>query len=280
MPPTQTYKLISWNVAGLRAVIRKGALIDLLNREKPTIICLQEIKCMETDIPAEFIKECEGLGYKTRLINSAQRKGYSGTAIFVKSSQGGIAIDVPEKIMNDKIKAFSIAEDEGRLQIYNFGKFILMNMYVPNAKPDLSRLKERVAVWEAGLREIIADLEKRHSKIPIIITGDFNVAPEEIDLKNFEANRGHHGFTDEERTAFRDLLKTGGGYIDTFRTLYPEKIKYTWFSPFGNSRANNTGWRIDMFLISKKWKKNVEEADVLSDYKGSDHIPISLELKL
>ena len=167
--------------------------------------------------------------------------------------------------------------------IYDFGKFILINMYVPNAKPDLSRLKERISIWEAGIRETLVDLEKKYKK-PIIITGDLNVAPEEIDLKNYEANRGHHGFTDEERQAFRDLLKTGSGsasgYIDTFRELHPTEKKYTWFSPFGNARKNNVGWRIDMFIINKKYKKKIETADILSEYTGSDHIPIVLELNI
>uniref|UniRef100_A0A6C0KWX4 Endonuclease/exonuclease/phosphatase domain-containing protein n=1 Tax=viral metagenome TaxID=1070528 RepID=A0A6C0KWX4_9ZZZZ len=275
-------KIISWNVAGLRAVIRKGSLNELLSKEKPDIICLQEIKCLEGDIPSKFIKEMDELGYTMRLYNSAERKGYSGTAIFAAAASAASAASSfePEKIATNKIK-----DNEGRLMIYDFGKFILINMYVPNAKPDLSRLKERISIWEAGIRETLVDLEKKYKK-PIIITGDLNVAPEEIDLKNYEANRGHHGFTDEERQAFRDLLKTGSGngsasgYIDIFRELHPTEKKYTWFSPFGNARKNNVGWRIDMFIINKKYKKKIETADILSEYTGSDHIPIVLELNI
>jgi len=257
-------KIISWNVNGLRAVIRKGSIIELLTREAPDIICLQEIKCLESDIPIKFIKDLDVLGYNNRYIYSAQRKGYSGTGIFTKE----IEIKVIE----------SFPDNEGRIISCDFDKFILINMYVPNTKPDLSRLNERINDWEKKVRDLLVSFENKYKK-PIVITGDFNVAAEEIDLKNYATNRGKHGFTNEERAAFKELLKTGKGYIDTFRELHPTEKKYTWFSALGNARANGTGWRIDYFIASKSLKNKIVISDILSEYTGSDHIPINLVLR-
>jgi exodeoxyribonuclease-3 len=257
-------KIISWNVNGLRAVIRKGAIFELLKKEEPDIICLQEIKCLESDIPSKFIKDINMLGYNNIHIYSAHRKGYSGTAVFTKQ----LEIKVIE----------SFSDNEGRIISCDFDKFILINIYVPNTKSNLSRLNERINHWEKNVRELLVSFENKYKK-PIIITGDFNVAAEEIDLKNYSTNRGKHGFTDEERAAFKELLKTGKGYIDTFRELHPNEKKYTWFSPLGNARVNGTGWRIDYFITSKSMKNKIAISDILSEYTGSDHIPINLTLK-
>lgn len=254
-------RIISWNVAGFRSAIRKGIILEILNNEKPDVLCVQEIKCTLSDISSIFLKDLDKIDYKI-IVNAAERKGYSGTALILKKSLNPVALD-------------AFPDTEGRIQVYDFKKFILINIYVPNAKPDLSRLKERVEVWEQNMRDLLVKLEKQ----PIIITGDFNVAPEEIDLKNFKQNRGKHGFTEEERQAFRDLLKTGKGFIDTFRELHPTEQKYSWFSPMGNARANNVGWRIDLFVASKKLKSKITQSDMLSSYTGSDHVPIVLEVK-
>lgn len=257
-------RIISWNVAGFRAAIKKGNLLELLHKESPDILCLQEVKCTLLDIPTIFIKDLDDIDYKL-IINSAERKGYSGTGLIIKKSLDPTLIE-------------SFPDTEGRIQLYDFHKFILINVYVPNAKPDLSRLKERIEEWEVNIRNLLIKLEEDYKR-PIIVTGDLNVAPEEIDIKNFKTNRGKHGFTDEERQAFRDLLKTGKGYIDTFRELHPTEQKYSWFSPMGNARKNNVGWRIDMFITSKRLKNKIETADILSDYTGSDHVPIIFEIK-
>ena len=255
-------KILSWNVAGFRAAIRKGIILEILNNEKPDILCVQEIKCTLSDISSIFIKDLDKIDYKI-IINSAERKGYSGTGLILKKSLDPTQIE-------------TFKDTEGRIQSYDFKKFILINVYVPNAKPDLSRLQERIEVWEKNMREYLTNLEKDY-KQPIIVTGDMNVAPEEIDIRNFKQNRGKHGFTDEEREAYRDLLKTGKGFIDTFREFHPTEEKYSWFSPMGNARKNNVGWRIDMFITSKRLKSKIETADILSEYTGSDHLPIILD---
>jgi exodeoxyribonuclease-3 len=255
-------KIISYNVNGLRANFKKtDGIKKIIEDKEPDIICLQEIKCSNTQCN-DFIEYMKTKGYLFQSLNSAKRPGYSGVATFSK-------IQPVEEYKED-------FTDEGRIQVIEYSKIILMNLYVPNAKPDLSRLKERIDMWESNIKEIIKKLQ--HKGKQVIITGDFNVAPEEIDLKNYAANRGKHGFTDEERQAFRNLLKECN-LVDTFRELYSKKVKYSWFSARQKTaRENNSGWRIDMFLTDIKSFKKIKETDILCEYKGSDHCPIILEL--
>lgn len=267
-------KIISWNVNGLRAIIKKSPspLIQLLESEAPDIVCLQEIKAAESDVPAEFTAQLDRLGYKTRIYNSATKRGYSGTALYAKEEC--------RRLPEYEADAAAATGGEGRMIVAEFAKTIVINMYVPNSKPDLSRLDERVNVWEAAVRETIIKLEKvMPARKAIVIVGDLNVAPEEIDLTNYKTNKGKHGFTDQERAAFRDLIACGKGFIDSFRELHPAAKEYTWFSPFAKSRERNIGWRIDLMLISKRYKKKIVKAEILSSYTGSDHVPTLLELQ-
>jgi len=253
-------KIISFNVNGLRSIIQKeNSIYTLIEKENPDILCLQEIKCLESQLPLEFIDKLKNAGYISIVFNSAKKKGYSGTAIF------------------SKIKPLTITigdDNEGRLIIFEYTKFVLFNMYVPNSKPDLSRLKERIELWETHIREKVATYKKQ-----VILVGDFNVAPEEIDLKNYATNRGKHGFTNEEREAFRKLLQECK-LVDSFRELYPTTAKYSWFSHFAKSRERNIGWRIDLAVVSKSLMKKITESDILCQYIGSDHCPISVTLSI
>lgn len=247
-------KLISWNVAGFRACLNKG-FENFFNEENPDIICLQEVKAELEQIPFN------PKGYYC-YINPAEKKGYSGTLIYTKikpiKESYGIGIEEHDK--------------EGRVITLEFEDFYLVNQYVPNVKRDLSRLDYRM-VWEEDLKKYVKNLEK---KKPVVICGDFNVAHNEIDIKNAKANRGNAGFTDEERDKFTKLLDSG--FIDTFRYFYPDtKDAYTWWSYIGHARDNNIGWRIDYFLTSKDIINRVSNPKIYSDVYGSDHCPIGIE---
>ncbi|MDI9472709.1 MAG: exodeoxyribonuclease III [Bacillota bacterium] len=249
-------KLHSWNVNGLRAVIRKG-FFDYLSREDPHIVCLQEIKAMPDQVEDTFD------GYHV-FWNSAQRKGYSGTMTLSKtkpiSVRKGIGIEV-----------FDV---EGRVLTLEFDDFFLVNIYTPNSKSALERLDERM-YFEDELRAFLAELEEEKH---VIVCGDLNVAHQEIDLKNPQSNRRSAGFTDEEREKFTQLLESG--YIDTFRYFYPDAVDvYSWWSPITRARSRNAGWRIDYFLVSEGMKEKMKDARVLMEVMGSDHCPVELELK-
>jgi len=256
-------KLISWNVNGLRAVMKKGALITLLKDESPDIICLQETKCAATDIHVRDWKVLDEIGFHEdgRFFSSGTRKGYSGTAVLIKRG-------IPVPIRRGDLE---VMPEEGRTVVLEFPSCYVVNMYVPNSKPDLSRLRERVEKWEPSVIELLCKLNK-----PVVVCGDFNVAPEEIDVKNYKTNRGKHGFTDAERLAFHKLLQDSK-MVDTYRYAHPSVEKYTWFSPFAQSRARNVGWRIDFILASKRIMRNVKEAAILGDVQGSDHVPTMVE---
>ena len=228
-------KLISWNVNGIRACLNKG-FSDFFKEVNADIFCLQETKCHPEQINLEFE------GY-TSYWNSAERKGYSGTAIFTKKQPVnvtyGIGIEEHDK--------------EGRIITLEFENFYLVTNYTPNAKRELERLDYRM-VWEDEIRKYLLELNK---KKPVIMCGDLNVAHEEIDLKNPKTNKGNAGFTNEEREKMTELLNAG--FIDSYRYLYPEKIEYSWWSYMGHAREKNVGWRIDYFIVSNDFRENIKD---------------------
>lgn len=248
-------KLISWNVNGIRAAYRKGfnEFFDDVNAD---IFCIQETKMQEGQL--DLTKE----GYHVYL-NSAERKGYSGTAVWTKK----------EPISVTKGIGIEEHDNEGRVLTLEYDNFYLVNVYTPNSKRELERLDYRV-VWETEFRNYLQELRKRK---PIILCGDLNVAHKELDVKNDKANRGSAGFTDEERRELENLLNLK--YIDTYRHFYPEKEKYSWWSYFGKAREKNVGWRIDYFIVSDELKDNLKDAYIFDDIYGSDHCPVGLELE-
>ena len=250
-------KLISWNVNGLRAVVNKGFYesFDKLNAD---IFCIQETKMQEGQLDINFD------GYKM-FLNSAVRKGYSGTAIFTKivpiSVSYGIGIEEHDK--------------EGRVITLEFKDFYLVDCYTPNAQRELTRLDYRMK-WEDDFREYLKKLDKIK---PVILCGDLNVAHNEIDLKNSKANRGNAGFTDEERNQMTNLLNSG--FVDSFRYLYPDKQdSYSWWSYMGKAREKNIGWRIDYFIVSEKIKDKIVDAKIHPEIMGSDHCPVELDMEI
>ena len=249
-------KLISWNVNGIRACLNKGFL-DFFNSENADIFCLQETKCREGQVELEID------GY-TSYWNSAEKKGYSGTAVFTKNKPLKVTYGIGKE-EHDK---------EGRIITLEFEKFYLITNYTPNAKRELERLDYRM-IWEDEIRKYLLKLNKTK---PVIMCGDLNVAHEEIDLKNPKTNRGNAGFTDEERGKMTELLNAG--FVDSYRYLYPEKIEYSWWSYMGHAREKNIGWRIDYFITSKDIEKNIKEAKIYTQILGSDHCPIGLEIEL
>ncbi len=244
-------KIVSWNVAGFRACLKKG-FADFFNDVNADVVCLQEVKALEDQI--EFHPE----GYEMYL-NPAERKGYSGTMVYTR------------------IKPLNVTygnDNEGRVITLEFNDFYLVTQYVPNAKDDLSRLDYRMD-WEDEKRKYLNELEKTK---PVVMCGDLNVAHQEIDIKNPKPNMGHAGFTNEERNKFTELLNAG--FIDTYRYYNPDKIEYTWWSYLFNARANNAGWRIDYFVVSKSIIDNVTDTHIYTDVYGSDHCPISIDINL
>lgn len=247
--------LISWNVNGLRAVVKKG-FMDFFEDVKADIFCVQETKMQPDQLKLELP------GYK-QYFNSAIKKGYSGTAIFTKmepiSVKYGINIEDHD--------------NEGRVITLEFNEFYLVNVYTPNSKRELLRLDYRME-WEEAFRNYVISLDKIK---PVILCGDLNVAHKDIDLKNPKTNRRNPGFTDEERDKMTVFLSEG--FIDTFRHLYPDKLDaYSWWSYMGKARENNTGWRIDYFLVSERLKHNIKDAKIYSHIYGSDHCPVGLIL--
>jgi len=255
-------KLISWNVNGIRAVRKKG-LLDFIKNEKPDILCLQEIKISES---ARLGTDLDLPGYSDYWY-SAKRPGYSGTAIFVKEGFRRL-----EKVTNGFGQ--DIFDDEGRVQIAKTDHFFLLNVYFPNANAELSRLTYKLNFNEALLKYI----KKLEKEKPVIITGDFNVAHQEIDLARPKENTTSPGFTPKERASMNKYLNSG--FIDSFRALNGSKIKYSWWSFRSGARERNVGWRIDYFCVSDKLKKYLKKADILTEVTGSDHAPVFLELDL
>ena len=249
-------KLISWNVNGLRAVLKKNFL-EFLDEEKPDVLCLQEIKCGPDDVEQLWPR------HYTTFWNSAEKKGYSGTAIFIKNRPLNVAphIGIVEH------------DQEGRVLMAELDDFFLVNVYVPNSKRDLSRLPYRQK-WD---RDFLAYLKNLEKKKPVIFCGDLNVAHTEIDLANPRANIHNHGFTAEERAGFDAFVKSG--FVDTFREFEKGGGHYTWWSVFSGARSRNVGWRLDYFLISKSFRPRLKSAFIRNKVLGSDHCPVGIEIK-
>jgi len=249
-------KLVSWNVNGLRACVKKGFL-NYFNEIDADIFCVQETKLQEGQIELDLD------GYH-QYWNYALKKGYSGTAVFTKKKPISVTYGVGDE--NE--------EPEGRILTLEYEDFYLINVYTPNSQRDLARLHFRLQ-WEDRMRQYLTDLNE---KKPIILCGDLNVAVSEIDLKNAKSNRGNSGFTDEERGKMKELLNTG--FIDSFRYFYPDATdQYTWWSYMRNVRERNIGWRIDYFIVSEKLKDQLKDSQIHSHVMGSDHCPVVLELQ-
>lgn len=254
-------KLISWNVNGLRAVLTKGFKESFENLDAD-IFCIQETKMQENQITEDIT---EVLKNRYTYWNSAEKKGYSGTAVFTKKEPINVTYGL-DKEEHDK---------EGRIITLEYENFFLVNCYTPNSKRELERLGYR-QVWEDEIREYLVKLDK---KKPVIYCGDLNVAHKEIDLKNPKTNRHNAGFTDEERNKMTELLDAG--FVDTFRVLYPDKENaYSWWSYMGHAREKNVGWRIDYFIVSKSIENCIKEAKIHSEIFGSDHCPVELEIDI
>jgi len=249
-------KYVSWNVNGLRAVMGKN-FMDFFNEVSADAFCIQETKLqagqIEMDIPGYY----EYWDY-------ADKKGYSGTAIFTKEEPENVIIGMPEDIHNH----------EGRCVTLEYSDHFLMTVYVPNSQNELQRLPYRME-WEDSFRRYVSELK---AKKPVIYCGDLNVAHEAIDLKNDKTNHNNAGFTDEERAKMSELLASG--FTDTFRYLYPEKEEYSWWSYRMNARAKNIGWRIDYFIVSNDLRDKVKEAIIYKDVLGSDHAPVGLSIDI
>ncbi len=258
-------KIFSWNVNGLRAVLNKGALQEFIDEKNPDILCVQETKAKPGQAEVDFPEYEE-------LWNSAERAGYSGTAIFTKIKPISVSNVLP--IEADFSDQFGDPLNEGRVQTAEFEKFYLVNIYTPNSKRALERLNLREKLWDPAILKYLKDLEKEK---PVVVCGDFNAAHTELDIARPETNHHNAGFTDEERKGIGNLLEVG--FIDTFRELNPESERYTWWSHWGHARENNVGWRIDYFFISESLKKNLKDAEIYEGVMGSDHCPISIELE-
>ncbi len=250
-------KLISWNVNGLRACAGKGFL-DFLKLSDADIFCVQETKMHEGQL------EIETPGY-TQFWNSAEKKGYSGTAVFTRIEPVNVTYGI----------GIDEHDHEGRVICAEFEDFYLVNVYTPNSQRGLERLDYRMR-WEDAFREYVLKLNEVK---PVVICGDLNVAFSEIDLKNPKTNRRNAGFTDEERAKLGELLDSG--FCDSFRHFYPDKTgAYSWWSYMYNARQNNAGWRIDYFLVSDKLKSKMKDADIYHEILGSDHCPVVLNLDI
>jgi exodeoxyribonuclease-3 len=264
-------KLFSWNVNGIRAVLKKGSLQQVVKDYAPDILCLQETKAERGQA------EVDVSGY-TEYWNSAVKKGYSGTAIFTKVQPLKVASGLPETI----IKQYSLTEDgygdpnaEGRVIAALYEDFWVVTVYTPNAKDDLGRLELRHKHWDPAFLAYCKELELTK---PVIFCGDLNVAHTELDLANPKANEGRKGFTREEREGFQAFLDAG--FVDTFRLFQQGNGYYTWWSHFANARTRNIGWRIDYVMVSDSLRSKVKDAEIYPAIMGSDHCPVSVEVAI
>jgi exodeoxyribonuclease-3 len=249
-------KLISWNVNGLRACEGKG-FSEAFKQLDADFFCLQETKMQAGQLDLQFD------GY-TSYWNYAEKKGYSGTAIFTRHKPLSVSYGIGTEVH----------DHEGRVITLEMQDFYLVTVYTPNSQDELRRLSYRME-WEDAFRQYLLALDQRK---PVIVCGDMNVAHEEIDLKNPKTNRRNAGFTDEERQKFTELLQSG--FIDTFRTLYPEQVTYSWWSYRFQARQKNAGWRIDYFLTSARLRDRIADAKIHTDIMGSDHCPIELRIEI
>jgi exodeoxyribonuclease-3 len=263
-------KLYSWNVNGIRAVLTKGTFQQFVTDHQPDVICLQETKAKEDQVNLDLP------GYHLYW-NSADKAGYSGTAIFSKT----VPLQIIKGFTDEIAEKYGLADDsygdptkEGRVISAEFDDFWVVTVYTPNAKGDLSRLELRHKQWDPAFLEHIKHLE---SSKPVVFSGDLNVAHNEIDLANPKPNVGKHGFTNEEREGFDNFEKAG--LFDTFRTLYPDQeAAYSWWTHWANARARNIGWRIDYWVASESLRDRIVSAAIHPNVMGSDHCPVSIEI--
>ncbi|KAL8559473.1 DNA-(apurinic or apyrimidinic site) lyase [Nucella lapillus] len=254
------FKIASWNINGVRAWLNKDGL-EYLQQEKPDVLCVQEIKCSEDKLPPELKVD----GYKS-LWSSAEKEGYAGTGMYTKTDPISVTYGIGK----------SKHDNEGRVITAEFEKFYLVTSYVPNSGQGLVRLKYRTQEWDEDFSAYLKELD---GKKPVVLCGDLNVAHLEIDLKNPKNNKRNAGFTKEEREGFDKLLEKG--FIDSFRTLYPDKEDaYTFWSNFRQAREKNIGWRLDYFVLSERLKKDLCDNVIRTQVMGSDHCPIVLMLAL
>lgn len=264
------YTLFSWNVNGLRAVLRKNALQDFLRQLNPDILCVQETKAQPGQAEVDFPEY-------TEIWNSANRPGYAGTAIFTKPTPladfSGFTDDLNIGYSWDD-DVYGSPLGEGRVLTAEYPEFYLTTVYTPNSKRDLSRLKLREDLWDPAFLKFLKDLEKQK---PVVVCGDFNAAHTEIDLARPDDNTENAGFTVAERQGIENL--TNAGFLDTFRFMHPDERRYTWWTWRANARTRNIGWRIDYFFISRSLEKNLKSAEIYENITGSDHCPISITLE-
>lgn len=264
-------KMVSWNVNGIRAIQRKNLFLPAVKALKPDILCLQETKAergqAEIDLPE----------YEEFWNSSTRKKGYSGTAIFTRPKPETVLLGFPEKLLKKYhlIDGYGDPNAEGRVMAAEYKDFFIVNVYTPNAKPDLSRLGLRHKAWDPAFLGFCKELEKQK---PVIFCGDLNVAHTPDDLTNPKANEGGHGFTKEEREGIDRIL--AAHFVDTFRMFTKGNGHYTWWSNFSNARARNVGWRIDYFFVSKKLASKVTHARIHPEFMGSDHCPVSIDIDL
>jgi exodeoxyribonuclease-3 len=262
-------RLVSWNVNGIRAVVRKELFAPFLQQLDPDVICLQETKAQQSQV------ELDVPGYEEHW-NSAEKKGYSGTAVFSKTSPLQVTYGLPDdviaqhKVIGD---AFGDPNTEGRVLTAEYKDFYLVTVYTPNAKEDLGRLDLRHTQWDPAFLTYTKSLE---AKKPVVFCGDLNVAHTPDDLANPKSNVGKKGFTDEERLGFQNFLNAG--FVDTFRMFHEGNGHYSWWSNFAKARERNIGWRIDYFLVSESLRARVTAAEIHADVMGSDHCPVSITL--
>lgn len=263
-------KLFSWNVNGIRSVINKGEFDNFLKNYDPDIFCLQETKASREQIELDLSDYYEHF-------YSANKKGYSGTAIFSKQPAIQYIDGFPDDIVNDfglGLDDYGDPNDEGRIIAAEFEDFWVVTVYTPNSKNDLTRLPLRHKNWDPAF---LAYMKRLEESKPVLFCGDLNVAHTEIDLARPKQNAGEHGFTDEERQGFQNLLDSG--FVDTFRHFYPDKTdEYTWWTHWAKSRERNVGWRIDYWLASKSLMSKIADAKIHQEQMGSDHCPVSIEL--
>ncbi len=262
-------KIYSWNVNGIRAVYKKGLFQELIVKHQPDIICLQETKANQDQIEID-LPEYEEYWY------SADKKGYSGTAIFTKIPPIEAYYGLPEHICSKYhlVDAYGDTTTEGRVLTLEFEGFYVSTVYTPNAKDDLSRIPMRQQ-WDPAFLEYMNELEQNK---PVMFCGDFNVAHTELDLARPKENRGKKGFTDEERTGIQNMVESG--FVDTFRQFHKDGEHYTWWSNWGGARERNVGWRIDYVMTSSTLVPLIRHARIHPDVFGSDHCPVSIEVSL
>lgn len=263
-------RLFSWNVNGIRAILNKGALQDFIKQYQPDILCIQETKAKQGQAEVDLPEYEE-------IWNSAERAGYSGTAIFTNLKPLSVRFGFSENInsgYNWEDDQHGSALTEGRVLTAEYPEFYLVNVYTPNSKHELTRLKLREMLWDPAFLRYLKELEKEK---PVVVCGDFNAAHTEIDLARPKDNEGNAGYTIEERQGITNLIEAG--FVDAFRALHPDETdRYTWWTWRAGARVRNIGWRIDYFFISESLRSKLKSADIYEDVIGSDHCPVSIDL--